>query len=762
MMRRAAVTVQGMVQGVGFRPFVHGLATRLHLAGFVRNEPHGVEIEVEGSSSAVDAFVAQLKTSAPPLVRVQEVWVHEMRVAGDKTFEIRSSVRAGERTVLIAPDQATCEDCLRELHDPRDRRYRYPFINCTNCGPRYTIIRDVPYDRANTTMAEFEMCPRCRAEYEDPTNRRFHAEPTCCPVCGPRVELLDADGKRIACADPIEEAIHLLSLGRIVAVKGLGGFHLACDATHAAPVRLLRRRKQRDLKPFAIMVRNTQAAERICEVSDEERAALVRPERPILLMKKRSGHDIPDEVAPRSNSFGVMLPYTPIHALLMEGPFEALVMTSGNLTDEPIAFTNEEALDRLRNLADCFLTHNRAIHIRTDDSVARVIAGRQRFLRRSRGYAPFPVTLPVDTAGREILAVGPELSATLCLTRGPQAFLSHHLGDLENVAAYDAFLQAVEHLENLMAVTPRVVACDMHPDYGSTRYARSSGLPVIPVQHHHAHIASVLAEAGRTDQVIGVAFDGLGWGEDGTVWGGEFLVCDLAGYQRVGHLAVVPQPGGDVSSKRPARMGYVYLTAAYGEQAEKLAEELMPELSADERRVIAQQIERRVNCPRTSSMGRLFDAASALLGICSENTYHAQAPIELEAHAWDAGDESGVYTCNIEVEERGVCVVHASDIVRGMVDDFRSGVSRVTCAARFHNSIARATVEVCERIRDRTRLNAAALSGGVFANAYLLEHTMRLLEGESFEVLLNALVPAGDGGVCLGQAAVAAWRCKCV
>ena len=761
MMRRAAVTVRGMVQGVGFRPFVHGLATRLRLAGFVRNEPHGVEIEVEGPPSSVDAFVAQLNGSAPPLARISEIQVDEIPLCGGKTFEIRESVHAGERAVLIAPDQATCEDCLRELRDPKDRRYRYPFINCTNCGPRYTIIRDVPYDRANTTMAEFPMCPSCRAEYEDPANRRFHAEPACCPACGPRVELLDVQGKAIECTDPVEEAVQLLARGRIVAVKGLGGFHLACDASNAEAVRMLRRRKQRDLKPFALMVRDLQSVERICEVSDEARAALTRPERPILLMKKRPGHGIAGQVAPRSDSFGVMLPYTPIHALLMEGPVGALVMTSGNLSDEPIAFMNEDALARLHSLADFFLTHNRAIHIRTDDSVARVIAGRQRFLRRSRGYAPFPVTLPADTTGREILAVGPELSSTLCLTRGSQAFLSHHLGDLENVAAYDAFLQAAEHLENLLAVTPRAIACDMHPDYASTRYARGSGLPVIAVQHHHAHIASVLTEAGRSDKVIGVAFDGLGWGEDGTVWGGEFLVSDLAGCQRVGHLAVVPQPGGDVSSKKTVRMGYVYLREAYGEEADLLAEELMPDLTVGERRIMAQQIERRVNCPQTSSMGRLFDAASALLGICGENTYHAQAPMELEAYAWEAGDEPGMYACAIQEGDAGMCLVRAADIIRAMVDDFRNGASQSICAARFHNSIAHATVQVCKRIRGGTGLNTVALSGGVFANAYLLEHIATLLEREGFEVLSNALVPAGDGGVCLGQAAVAAWRCRC-
>jgi hydrogenase maturation protein HypF len=761
MPRRIRLSVSGVVQGVGFRPFVYGLASRLGLAGFVRNEPQGVELELEGAAATIEAFLEQLRTAGPPLARIQGIRTCELPPLDERGFVIHPSAKTGERTVFIAPDQATCQDCLRELRDPRDRRYRYPFINCTNCGPRYTIIRDVPYDRARTTMAEFIMCPTCRAEYEDPSNRRFHAEPTCCPACGPQVRLTDPSGIPIPCDDAIAAAIDRLSTGTIVAVKGLGGFHLACDASDARSVRRLRQRKHRDLKPFALMMRNVAAVERICDLSCEARDVLASGERPILLLRKRRNHGIAEEVAPRSACFGVMLPYTPLHELLLEGPFPALVMTSGNLTDEPIAFTNEDALNRLGALADYFLLHNRAIHIRTDDSVARMSLGKQRFLRRSRGYAPFPVELPVDTTGHEILSVGPELNNTICVTRGNQAFLSHHIGDLQNVAAYDSFLQAVRHLENVLAVAPKAVVCDFHPAYASTRYARECGLPLVPVQHHHAHVASVLAEVGRCDKVIGVSFDGMGWGNDGTLWGGEFMVCDLAGFERVGHLKPIAQPGGDAAAKRPPRMAYAYLREAFGERADELARELLPGLGSAETNVVAQLINRRVNCPMTSSMGRLFDAASALLGICDQNTYHAQAPMELEARACEAENEEGYYPARTEEGPSGTIIVPASHIVRGLVEDRMEGTPVEVCAARFHNSIARVTVEVCEELRDRTKLSSVALSGGVFANAFLLERLAPFLEAKGFEVLLNALVPAGDGGVSLGQAAVAAWRFKC-
>ncbi len=759
---RMRVQVRGAVQGVGFRPFVYGLATRLRLSGFVRNEPRGVAIELEGETAHIQAFLHELQTAPPPMAWLQGVEASPLEPTGAEGFSILTSVQAGGRTVLIPPDLAVCPDCLREMREPANRRFRYPFINCTNCGPRYTIIQGVPYDRARTTMAAFEMCPACHAEYEDPANRRFHAEPTCCPVCGPRVFMQDGYSNDLAPSNPIGAAIERLAAGEILAIKGLGGFHLACDASNAEAVRMLRRRKHRDMKPFALMARNIEAVSRFCELPWGAREILEGRERPILLLPKRPFHAIAEEAAPRSNTFGVMLPYTPLHHLLLEGPYLALVMTSGNMSQEPIAHENTEAKERLGGLADAFLLHDRGIHIRTDDSVGRIISGKMRFLRRSRGYAPFPVALPVKTGPCEILAVGAELNNVVCVTREGQAYLSHHIGDMENVPAYEAFLQAIAHLKDILDVEPGAVACDLHPSYLSTSYARESGLTLIQVQHHHAHVASVLAETGRTDKVIGVSFDGMGWGEDDKPWGGEFLMCDLAGFKRVGYLQPMPQPGGDAASKRPARMAYVYLKAAFGRQAELMAVELMPGFAQEEMNIVGSLLARTVNCPFTSSMGRLFDAASALLGVCHMNTYHAQAPMELEALASEEPDETGWYPVETSRDEAGAWVVHGADIVIGIVNDLRRGVEPSICAARFHNSAARLALDICRRVRDNTGISATVLSGGVFANAFLTERLMPLLAEDSFEILLNTDTPAGDGGICLGQAAVAARRLQCV
>ncbi|HOD49962.1 MAG TPA: carbamoyltransferase HypF [Candidatus Hydrogenedentes bacterium] len=761
MSTRIHITVSGAVQGVGFRPFVYGLATRAGLAGFVLNEPRGVTIELEGPREAIGVFLAELESSPPPLARIERIETRETAPLGESGFRIRESAAYGERSVLVPPDLATCSDCLREMADPSDRRYRYPFINCTNCGPRYTIIQDLPYDRAKTTMADFVMCSACRAEYEDPANRRFHAEPTCCPVCGPRVWLADRAGGEVPCGAPIGEAIRCLSAGAIVAIKGLGGFHLACDAANTEAVALLRARKHRDLKPFAIMVRDAAAAEAICRFAcDAERRLLESAERPIVLLDKLPAHALAEGVAPRSPSFGVMLPYTPLHHLLMEGPFRALVMTSGNLSDEPIAHTNEDAFHRLAELADWFLLHNRRIHIRTDDSVVRVIAGQLRFLRRSRGYAPFPVKLPFDTTGNEILAAGPELNNTVCVTRGEYAFLSHHIGDLTNLAAYEAFLQGVEHLQNVLEVYPATIAFDPHPGYLSTKYAREQTAKGVPVQHHHAHAVSALVEANHPGPAIAVSFDGLGWGADDLLWGGEFLVVhDYARSDRVAHLESVPQPGGDAAAKETTRMAFAYLHAAFGADAVRLCQEWFPD-QADRFPLLARMIARRVNCPHTTSMGRLFDAAAALLGICRYNTFHSQAPMELEAQAHLAASEQQAYDAGMVSSGDGALVVKSTDVIRALVNDIRRNVSAPVCAARFHNAIAHATLCVCEHIRKRSGLSTVALSGGVFANKFLTERLVSLLENKGFNALLNAAVPPGDGGVSLGQAAAAAWSCK--
>lgn len=747
--RRVRLRVSGVVQGVGFRPFVYNLSSRLELAGYVLNDSDGVEIDLEGNNNSVDRFLSEIRTAAPPLAVIKDIAVEELSPEGATSFEIRTSKAVEDRSVLISPDYATCPDCLREMSDPKDRRHCYPFINCTNCGPRYTIIMDVPYDRTRTTMASFEMCAQCRSEYEDPSDRRFHAEPTCCPACGPQVRLTDAAGKDLDCEDPIDRCRQLLASGSIVAIKGLGGFHLACDASNDEAVGTLRQRKAREEKPLAVMVAGLERAQAVADPTAQEKEMLSAKERSILLAAKKQNHGLSKSVAAKSSTFGIMLPYTPLHHLLMQGPYSALVMTSGNITDEPIAHRNEDALERLSGIVDFFLLHDRDIHIRTDDSVVRVTAGSARFLRRSRGYAPFPVDLPFDTAGKEVLAVGGELKNTVCLTRNGSAFISHHIGDLKNAPAYGAFLQAVEHLADILQVTPHTAACDMHPGYSSTKYALNCGLPVVQVQHHHAHIASVLAEHGLTDRVQGVSFDGLGWGDDGQIWGGEFLVCDLDSYRRAGHIEYLPLPGGDATTKKPYRMAYVYL----GDAARDLTPMLDTEIS-----VVDRMITQKLNTPYTSSAGRLFDAAASALGICHENTYEGQAPMELEAACTEG--EEGSYEAGIENAD-GKFIVRTTDVIKSMTEDFQSGTPAGVCAARFHNSVARFIYETCRAVRDAEGISTAALSGGVFANAYLLERTIKILRGDGFDVLTNSIVPTGDGGVSLGQAAVAARRSKC-
>ncbi len=762
------IQVTGVVQGVGFRPFVYELATRYDLAGYILNNSQGVEIEIEGQSSSLDSFLHTLRDSPPPLAIIKKIHVDEIEPGNYVTFQIRESEKQETQTVLIPPDFATCSDCLQELFNPLDRRYRYPFINCTNCGPRYTIIQDLPYDRSRTTMSAFEMCQECRAEYEDPLNRRFHAEPTCCPNCGPHVWLTDQRGSILEYEDPIAACVQFLEKGAIVAIKGLGGFHLACDASYDEAVCTLRNRKMREAKPFALMVKDMDAARQFIEIEREgemqdggfrlaQSTLLSSRERPILLLKKKRNSTLSHFVAPNSAHLGIMLPYTPLHHLIMQGSYPALVMTSANLTDEPIAYQNEDALERLSTIADYYLLHNRPIHIRTDDSVMQFISGKPHFLRRSRGYAPFPLELPIQNNRQEILSLGPEMNNTISLTQGDHVFMSHYLGDLQNAFAYQSFLQAIDHLSNVLEIKPTIIACDTHPDYLSSRYAHESGLQVIEVQHHHAHIASVLAEHGRTDRVIGVSFDGLGWGENNELWGGEFLVCDLSDYQRAGHLQLIPQPGGDVCTKRITRMAYMFLQKAFGKEADRIINDLFPAFSEQERKIVTQMVEKGINTPYTSSAGRLFDTASAILNICTENTYEGQAPMELEGTASQAESEEGFYPVPIE-ENDSTLIVKTPDLIRQMTQDYRSGVNREICAVRFHNSIAQFVLEMCIRIRDRTKLNTVALSGGVFANAILTEKLTLILEKEGFEVLTNIAVPAGDGGICLGQAAVAAWR----
>jgi hydrogenase maturation protein HypF len=745
---RLRVHVSGLVQGVGFRPFVWREATSRALSGWVGNDADGVVLEAEGPPSQVESLLQALLLP-PPLARVDEVRSSAVVPCGGTGFEVRSSVTGGARRALVSADTGTCADCARELHDPADRRFGHPFVNCTSCGPRYTIVESVPYDRARTTMAPFPLCAACQAEYDDPADRRFHAEPVCCPACGPVLRLVDRSGVTSS-GDPVEAAVKLLLAGAVVAVKGLGGYHLAVDARNAGAVARLRQRKHREDRPFALMVSDADAALELCEVGPEELALLTSPARPIVLLARRDHAGVAPDVAPGSPSLGVMLSYTPLHTLLVEGCGGPLVLTSGNLSDEPIAFEDGDAATRLTGIADALLLHDRAIRTRVDDSVSRVVRGRILPIRRSRGYVPLPVRLPVPSP-QPVLACGSALKNTFCLTRDTQAFVSHHVGDLDDYSTYRSYVDGIAHLTALLDVVPAVVAHDLHPDYPSTRYATElHDVELVGVQHHHAHIASCLADNGVTGPVIGVAFDGLGLGSDGTAWGGEFLVADLTGFSRAAHLSAVPMPGGDVATRQPWRMAAAHLAAAYGEA-------LPAGLAVVQRQGVRWEQVLSVarsgtNTPLTSSAGRLFDAVSALLGIRDVVTYEGQAAIELE-HIADPG-ETGSYP--IPVSHDAVAQIDVGALVRALADDLTQGIPVPVLAGRFHNALADVVLAVCARLREEHGLSTVALSGGVFQNALLLTRCLDRLEPAGFTVLTHHQVPPNDGGISLGQAAVAA------
>ena len=834
------IAITGVVQGVGFRPFVYNLATTMGLSGWVLNHSGGVDIEVEGPAEQVAAFLEDFPVKVPPLARVASVEAHPVPPRGYAGFEIRHSESQAGRYQLIAPDVATCPDCLRELLDPEDRRYRYPFINCTNCGPRFTIIGDIPYDRPNTTMRVFPMCPDCQREYDDPANRRFHAQPNACPVCGPQVWLVEdsetedsgqpsigkasnqvhggGDSERppaghelradsLSGEAAIARAVQLLREGKILALKGLGGFQLVCDATNAEAVARLRERKRRPAKPFALMVATLEDAKRLAAVPSEAERLLTSPQSPIVLLDARSDSPVTAGVAPNSRILGLMLPYTPLHHILLRDVGCPLVMTSGNLSEEPIAKDNDEALRRLAPLADAFLLHNRDIHARYDDSVVQLMgiaesrisespnrqiserSGRWvaakgetdslQVMRRARGYAPFPVRLP--SSGPQVYAAGPLLKNTFTLTRDDYAFVSQHIGDLENLETLDHYQAALATYEHLFRVEPERVVCDLHPDYMSTHlaiaFAREHGLPMPRrIQHHEAHVAACLADNGRPvdgGPVIGVALDGTGYGSDGTIWGGEWLVGDYRGFRRAAHLEVLPLPGGDSAIHHPWRIAAAYLHALQFDERLPLGE-FCP---ADVMRVRT-MVDRKLNTPLTSSMGRLFDAVSALLGICHEASYEAQAAIELEQvvpAAWAAGgSEVSPYPFSI-----GAAVgspmrdsrfsdslildspipttplqIGVAPLFDAILDDLDRGSSPADIALRFHVTVASMVVTVCERLRESAAIDTVALSGGVFQNRLLLTHSVTGLRRTGFQVLTHHQVPPNDGGVSLGQAAM--------
>jgi hydrogenase maturation protein HypF len=754
----ARISARGVVQGVGFRPFVYQLATRYGLVGWVCNTSEDVKIEVQGERKNLECFLEDLEQKAPPLACIEDISVSYHPPADYTAFEIRHSIAQEGKYQLVSPDIATCQACGQEIFDEQNRRYRYPFTNCTNCGPRFTIIEDIPYDRPKTTMRGFKMCPQCQAEYDNPFDRRFHAQPNACPTCGPQLELLDTKGKRVGEKDVIAAAVRLLKEGTILAIKGLGGYLLACDATSQKAVELLRQRKRRPFKPLAIMVADIEEARRHCQVSAEEERLLSSPQSPIVLLRRKPKSTVCQAVAPNLKYLGVMFPYTPLHHILMRETRLPLVMTSGNLSEEPIAKDNDEAVRRLADIADYFLAHNRDIYSRYDDSVTLVEIGAVQLTRRARGYAPYPVRLPFDA--REILACGAEEKSTFCLTRDNYAFVSQHIGDLENLETMEHFETTLELYKKLFRINPKIVAYDMHPEYLSTKFAlelaeKCLDIRLVPVQHHHAHIASCLADNGVESPVIGVSLDGTGYGTDGRIWGGEFLVADLKGFNRMGHLEYLPLPGGAAAIKRPYRIAIGYLLKLLGEDAlisTKL--DFLEQVDPVEIDLIKRQIQTGLNSPLTSSMGRLFDAVSALIGVRGEIDYDAQAAIELEMIAYDAdvGDRAYPY---VVVEHEGVSVVQLKELLSAIVLDLQQGVPQAEIAAKFHNTVAGMICGVCKVILAKTGIKQVALSGGVFQNRLLLRRAAPLLESAGFSVLTHKQVPCNDGGISLGQAAIA-------
>lgn len=745
---RRRLLYHGIVQGVGFRPFIYRTAKMKDLAGFVLNSPEGVVVEIEGPVSRLDAFIATVRDCAPPLAEISGLAETAVPVHGDCDFAIVESENTGRAEVHISPDIATCPECLSELFNPADCRFRYPFINCTNCGPRLTIIAELPYDRVNTSMSAFPLCGDCLREYEDPADRRFHAEPNACPVCGPSLSLLDGGGRPVACADPVSAACGLLLDGKVLALKGIGGFHLAVNAKDSAAVKRLRSRKFREEKPLALMVRDLDEASRLADLDSREIGLLLSPQRPIVLVRKRQRTDVAPDVAPGLPNLGIMLPYSPLHHLLLE-KLPVLVMTSGNQVDEPICIKDDEAVERLSGIADYFLVHDREILVRCDDSIAMFAAGSGRMLRRSRGFAPRPVFLKEKYP--EVFAVGAQLKGVACILKGDTAFLSPHIGDLETPQAQDFFIESCELLKRIAQSDPEIIACDLHPDYFSTRYAARSGKKLARVQHHHAHIAACLAEFGISGKVIGLAMDGTGFGADATAWGGELLIADRASFDRAGHFRSFALPGADRAIKEPWRIAASLLKQAYGSDWKRIVAEL--ELVPAEINIAAfEQILRKgLNSPLTSSLGRIFDGIAALLAGKKSVTFEGQAAMELEGSAFS--DSTLELAFGIENSEE--LIIDPAPLVRSVVEYVLQGKEREDIAAAFHKAVIAALAGAAVHLRDRTGLSRVALGGGCFQNRILLEGCISALGRAGFEVFSPCALPCNDGAVSLGQAVIA-------
>ena len=744
-MERKHITIDGIVQGVGFRPFIYHLAHKHRLTGYVTNTSTGVEIEVEGRPEAIQQFQQHLPQEAPPLCVIRTFQSQDIPLNGDAAFSILPSQHAASPTTLIAPDVATCEDCLREIFDPEDRRYLYPFTNCTNCGPRFTIIKQLPYDRAATSMASFTMCRSCQAEYDDPHNRRFHAQPNACPACGPTVTLWSAKRNPIATEDPLRETVRLLKGGAILAIKGLGGFHLAVLATEEAAVRRLRKRKHREEKPLALMVKDLATAQTLCEVNQAEEALLTTWQRPIVLLRKKTPCPIAQGVAPHNPWLGIMLPYTPLHHILFHYGLPPVVMTSANLTEEPICIDNEEAFHRLTGIADFFLMHNRDIYLRTDDSVVLQLKDHVLPFRRSRGYAPRPIF--VASSGPPVLAVGGELKNTICLLKDDRAFLSQHIGDLSNQEAYASFNKTITHLTRVFETEPALVVHDLHPDYLSTRWAQEqTNGERLAVQHHHAHLGAVLGEHQSSEPVIGLIMDGTGYGTDGAIWGGEVLIGDLNDFQRYAHFEYMPLPGGDAAIRAPWRTAVSYLVHTFGQELPSL-----PFLDEHDWAPVAELVTQDVRCFPTSSCGRLFDAVAALGGGKQTIRYEGQAAVEFMYRVRDLAVRPLAY--ELEHTDSG-WQLSVQPIIRAAVRAIQNGASLERLAARFHLTLVKLFVEIAEQARADTGLGTIALSGGVFQNQVLVEALLPALRHAQFKVLTHRQVPPNDGGLAFGQALI--------
>ena len=744
-MVRKKITVQGIVQGVGFRPFIYNLAVSNKLNGFVSNTSQGVVIEVEGANNKIDNFIDNIKLQAPPLSLITDISSKEIKTLKSENFIIKDSSDDKSVATLISPDIAVCQDCHKELFDRNDRRYHYPFINCTNCGPRYTIIDNIPYDRQYTSMKNFKMCSDCQTEYDDPTNRRFHAQPNACPACGPQVQLFDSKQKLQDVEDAITVTKEKLKVGKIIAIKGLGGFHIAVDSTNNKMVKKLRKLKGRDDKPFAIMVRDIKTAHQFCMISTDEEQSLQSPRAPILLLKKLPHCNIADSVAPGNDYLGIMLPYTPLHQVLFEDLDIPLIMTSANFSEEPICIDNDEVFEQLSNIADYFLIHDRDIYLRSDDSVTVYLANKLRYIRRSRGIVPQPVF--VNSIGHSVLAVGGELKNTICLLKDDKAFISQHIGDLENIEAYNFFKMTIEHLKKIFDIKPKLIVHDLHPQYFSTQWAiEQPEIETIAVQHHHAHIAACMAENKLSESVIGIIMDGTGYGTDGSIWGGEILIGDYNNFDRFAHFEQMPLPGGDAAIKAPWRTAVSYLHKTFGSSMPNL-----PFIDNHNIKPIIEMVEKNVNSPVTSSCGRLFDAVAALSGGRQTIRYEAQAAIEL----MQAFESLDVRPFEFEIEQvKGKRNILIQPIIRSLVRSIQNNESFSKISSRFHKTLVQIFLEIANEARNETGIIDIALSGGVFQNMILFEHTILALEKANFKVYTHSQVPTNDGGISLGQAMI--------